>query len=39
MKRKGGHLLEFVEIGVCLPESLVTYICLLVIPLPEPEGP
>lgn len=30
---------SFLEIGVCLPESLVTYICLLVIPLSEPGGP
>lgn len=39
VQRKGRHLVEFLELGVCLSESLVTYICLLVIPLPEPEGP
>lgn len=30
-------LLELVGIGVCLPESLVTYICLLPVALLEPE--
>ena len=33
------YLLELLEIGGFLPESLLTYIYLLVIPLPEPEGP
>lgn len=31
-------LTGLLEIGVFLSESLVTYIGLLVIPLPEPEG-
>lgn len=30
-------LLELIGIGVCLPESLVTYICLLPVALLEPE--
>lgn len=34
-----GILLELLGIGVRLPQSLVTYICLLPAPLVEPEGP
>lgn len=37
VKGKGGTFTGVFEISVCLSKSLVTYICLLVIPLPEPE--